>query len=297
MDGMLCRAWGTGFCLMALGCASSDADRPPTVPDCPEAGCNPRPGGGGPGGGGAGPSDGGDLDANVPPATDADAAGVTVSVPYTVRQTVDSWFYATANYSGAVNVRAVGPNGEVAPANDGGALAPQTVADVVPGRNWFLVEDATNTRRLTSTLQLIDIDIRAPAANLRPVTTDGVSNLVIDQVLWAPPAGTATIILNFRKGGRGAAGVTVSRAALPAGTTVAYDSAGMYVSDGMVIGVNPATDVQGTAIVREIPGAQPFPALTSATLRYTLANSTTSFPAIEAKLARDAVTWMQVDLP
>jgi hypothetical protein len=55
--------------------------------------------------------------------------------------------------------------------------------------------------------------------------------------------------------------------------------------------------VQGTAIVREIAGAQPFPALTSATLRYQLANNTSSFPAIEAKLARDAVTWMQIDLP
>jgi hypothetical protein len=92
-------------------------------------------------------------------------------------------------------------------------------------------------------------------------------------------------------------GVTVNRAALPAGTTVAYDSSGMYVSDAMVIGTNPATDVQGTAIVREIAGTQPFPALTSATLRYTLMNSTTTFPAIEAKLARDAVTWMQIDLP
>jgi hypothetical protein len=132
---------------------------------------------------------------------------------------------------------------------------------------------------------------------LRAVGTDGISNLIIDQVLWAPPAATATLILHFRRAGRAVAGVTVKRDALPAGTTVAYDSSGMYVSDAMVIGVNPATDVEGTAIVRDIAGTQPFPALTSATLRYTLANSTTSFPAIEAKLARDAVTWMSIDVP
>ena len=244
--------------------------------------------------GGGGSPDGGDLDAGVPPATDGDV--VTVTVPYTVRQTVDSWFFASANYAGAVTVRAVGPNGEVAPANDAGALVPQTVSDVVLGQNWFLVEDATSTRRIASTLQRADIDQRAPSADLRAISTDGVSNLVIDQVLWAPAAGTATLILNFRRGGRGVAGITVNRSALPAGTNVAYDSSGMYVSDTMVIGVNPATDVQGTAIVRDIMGTQPFPALTSATLRYQLANSTASFAAIEAKVARDAVTWMQIDL-
>jgi hypothetical protein len=132
---------------------------------------------------------------------------------------------------------------------------------------------------------------------LRAISTDGISNLIVDQVLWAPPAATATLILHFRRAGRGVAGVTVKRDALPAGTTVAYDSSGMYVSDAMVIGVNPATDVEGTAIVRDIAGTQPFPAMSSATLRYTLANSTTSFPAIEAKLARDAVTWMSIDVP
>lgn len=283
--------------LAAFGCTSNDDLRPPPPPDCDEPSCNSRPTGGGPGGGGGSKDGGVDLDAIVPPVTDANADVVTVTVPVTVRQTVDSWFFASANYSGAVSVRAVGPNGEIAPANDAGALVPQPVSDVVPGRNWFFVEDATNTRRVASTLQLVDVDLRAPMGNLRAISNDGITNLVIDQVLWAPPSGTATLILNFRKAGRGLAGVTVSRAALPAGTTVAYDSSGMYVSDSMVIGVNPATDIQGTAIVREISGTQPFPALTSATLRYTLANSTASWPAIEAKLARDAVTWMQIDVP
>ncbi len=294
---MLRRAWGAALCLVASSCATSDAERPPAAPDCTEPGCNSRPGGGGPTGGGSGAPDGGDLDASVPPATDADGDVVTVTVPYTVRETVDSWFYATSSYANPVVVRAVGPNGEVAPASDAGALVPQTVPDVVPGQNWFIVEDATNTRRLTSTLQRVDVDVRAPSADLRAVSTDGISNLVIDQVLWAPPAGTATLILHFRRAGRSLAGVTVNRAALPAGTTVAYDSSGMYVSDAMVIGTNPATDVQGTAIVREIAGSQPFPALTSVTLRYQLANSTSSFPAIDAKIARDVVTWVQVDVP
>ncbi|HMI83703.1 MAG TPA: hypothetical protein VK550_06380 [Polyangiaceae bacterium] len=281
--------------LAALGCASNDAARPPPPPDCVDASCNPRPGGGGPAGGSGGSPDGGaDLDAVNPP---SDADGGAVTVTYTVRQTVDTWFYASASYAGAVTVRGVGPNGQLAPANDAGITEPQTVPDVAPGLNWFLLEDGTNTRRLASTLQLVDIDSRAPSANLRAITTDAITNLVIDQVLWAPPTGTATLVLNFRRAGRGAAGVTVKRDALPAGTTVAYDSSGMYVSDAMVIGVNPATDVQGTAIVREIVGTQPFPALTSATLRYALENSTTSFPAIEAKLARDTVTWMQIDLP
>ena len=281
----------------AFGCGSNDA-RPPTPPDCGDASCNPRPGGGGPGGGGTGSADSGVApDGTAPPPIDASSDAGTVVVTYTVRQTVDSWFYASASYAGAVTVRAVGPNGELAPVSDAGIAVPQTVPDVAPGANWFLVEDATTTRRLTSTLQLVDIDARAPAANLRAIQTDGLASLVVDQVLWTPPAGTATIILNFRKAGRGAAGVTVKRDALPAGTTVAYDSNGMYVSDGMVIGVNPATDVQGTAIVREIAGTQPFPALTSVTLRYQLANSMASFPAIEARLARDTVTWMQIDLP
>ena len=260
-----------------------------------EAGCNPRPGGGT--GGGGTRSDSGDLDAGADDAlVDASDAG-TITVTYAVRQTVDSWFSATTSYTNAVTARAVGPSGQLAPAHDAGSPLPYTLEDVAPGPNWFFVEDATNTRRLMATLQLVDIDVRAPHANLRAIATDGISNLVIDQVLWAPPAGTATLVLNFRKAGRGVAGVTVKRDALPAGTTVAYDSSGMYVSDSMVIGTNPATDVQGTAIVREIAGAQPFPALISATLRYTLANSTASFPAVEAKLARDAVTWMQIDLP
>jgi hypothetical protein len=290
---MLRRTWGAAFCLVAAGCASNDVARPPTPPDCTEAGCNPRPGGGGPGGGGTGSPDGGiDLDATVPP-LDADPDAGTVAVFYTVKQTVDGWFYASANYASAVGVSAVSPSGQLAPASDAGS----TLTDVAPGLNWFLVEDATNTRRITATMQLVDIDARVPTANLRAISTDGISNVVVDQVLWTPPAGTATLILHFFKGGRPAAGVTVKRDALPAGTTVAYDSSGMYVSDAMVIGVNPATEVQGTAIVREIAGTQPFPALTSATLRYQLSNSTGSFPAIEAKLARDVVTWMQIDIP
>jgi hypothetical protein len=295
---MFYRAWGAAFCFAAFGCASSDAARPPAPPECVEAGCNPRPGGGGPGGGGTGSPDGGvNPDATIPPTADATSDAGAVTVSYTVRQTIDSWFYATASYSGAVTVRAVGPGGELAPANDAGSPAPDIVPDVVPGPNWFLVEDATTTRRLMPTLQLVNVDARVPVANLRGIATDGITNLVIDQVLWAPPAGTATLVLNFRRGGRGVSGVTVRRDALPAGTTVAYDSSGMYVSDAMVIGTVPATDVQGTAIVREVAGAQPFPALTSATLRYTLAGSAASFPAIEAKLARDAVTWMQIELP
>jgi len=293
---MLRRIGGAAFCLVAGGCASNDVARPPTAPDCIDTGCNPRPGGGGPGGGGTGSPDGAvDIDATVPP-LDADPDAGTVTVFYTVKQTVDSWFYASANYAGAVALRAVGPSGQLAPANDAGSTTPQMLSDVAPGLNWFLVEDATNTRRITGTLQLVDIDARAPTANLRAISTDGISNLVIDQVVWAPPAGTATLILNFFRGGRPAVGVTVKRDALPAGTTVAYDSSGIYVSDAMVIGVNPATDVQGTAIVREIAGTQSFPALTSATLRYQLSNSTAS-PAIEAKLARDVVTWMQIDIP
>jgi len=295
---MLCQTRGLTVCLLALGCASNDVARPPLAPECGDAACNPRPGGGGPGGGGTGSPDSGvDADATVPPADDATPDAGTVTVTYTVRQTVDSWFYATAAYPGAVKVRAVGLGGQLAPAGDAGSVIADSVPDVAPGANWFLVEDATNVRRLTATLQLVDIDARAPSASLRALATDGISSLIVDQVLWAPPAGTATLILHFRRAGRGAAGVTVKREALPAGTTVAYDSSGMYVSDAMVIGTNPATDVQGTAIVRDIAGTQPFPALTSATLRYTLANSTTSFPAIEAKLARDAVTWMQIDLP
>ena len=295
---MASRTLGCAVFLVALGCASNDASRPPLAPECGDAACNPRPGGGGPGGGGTGSPDGGvDPDATVPPAADAMSDAGTVTVTYTVRQTVDSWFYASAAYAGAVMVRAVGRSGQVAPAIDAGGFMPDSVPDVAPGPNWFLVEDATNTRRLTATLQPVDIDARAPSANLRAVSTDGIGSLVVDQVLWTQPAGTATLILHFRRAGRGAAGVTVRRDALPAGTTVAYDSSGMYVSDSMVIGTNPATDVQGTAIVRDIAGTQPFPALTSATLRYSVANSTTSVPAIEAKLARDAVTWMQIDLP
>ena len=290
---MLRRALGLGVCLLAHGCAPNDDPRPPPAPDCVEAGCDPHPGGPPSRPPNTGPHDGGDLDAT---AVDGDAGAITVT--YSVRQTVDSWFFASASYANAVAVRAVGPGGQLAPADDAGSPFPETLNDVVPGANWFFVEDATNTRRLImSTLQLINVDSRAPHANLLAITTDGISNLVIDQVLWAPPAGTATLILTFRRAGRGVRGVTVNRAALPAGTTVAYDSSGMYVSDSMVIGTNPATDVQGTAIVRDIAGTQQFPALTSTTLRYTLANSTTSFPAIEAKLARDAVTWMQIDLP
>jgi hypothetical protein len=280
------------FCVVALGCAPKD-DPPPLAPDCVEAGCNRDPGGGPTGGGSTPPQDdGGALDANG-----ADGDGGTITVTYNVRQTVDSWFYASASYANAVNVRAVGPNGQLAPEGDAGSPLPETLEHVAPGANWFFVEDATSTRRLMSTLQLVHIDARSPHAVLRAIATDGISNLVIDQVLWAPPSGTATLILNFRRAGRGLRGVTVRRDVLPAGTTVAYDSAGMYVSDAMVIGTNPATDVQGTAIVREIAGTQPFPALTSATLRYTLENSTAAFPAIEAKLARDAVTWMQIDVP
>jgi hypothetical protein len=275
----------------ALGCNANDDARPPPPPECADAACNPRPGGG-TGGGATVSPDGG----AVPDAT-PDADGGTVTVTYTVKQTVDSWLYATSPYPNPVSVRAVGWNGQVAPANDAGTALPETVPDVVPGPNWFLVEDATGTRRVTSTLQFAVVDAQSPLATLRAISADGISNLVIDQVLWAPPAATATLVLHFRRAGRGVAGVTVKRDALPAGTTVAYDSSGMYVSDAMVIGVNPATDVEGTAIVREIAGTQPFPALTSATLRYTLANNTTSFPAIEAKLARDAVTWMSIDVP
>jgi hypothetical protein len=285
---------------LALGCASDDDPRPPPLPDCTEPGCNPNPTGGGPGGGTGGgtgiPDGGADFDAVVPPAADA-ADGGTITISYAVRQTIDSWFYATASYEGSVNVAALSASGQLTSLGDGGAPSPGFLPGVGVGANWFLVEDATLTRRLKSTLQLVDITAQTRAADLRAISYDDITNIVVDQVVWTPPAGTATIILNFRRAGRAVAGVSVNRAALPAGTTVAYDSSGMYVSDAMVIGIMPATDVQGTAIVREIAGTQPFPALTSATLRYTLAGTTATFPAIDVKIARDAVTWVQIDVP
>jgi hypothetical protein len=285
------------FALCLAACAPADDPRAPPAPDCVEAGCKPR-GGGGLGGGGT-TTDSGLADG--PTSVDVgDGSIVTVNVTYTVRQTIDSWFYAVSNYGNVVNVHALSAGGWLTPPGEDAGVPPPppgALLDVASGLNWFLVEDGSSARRIASTLQLVDIDAARPDANLRAVATDGLTNLVIDQVLWAPPAGTATLVLNFRRGGRGAAGVTVNRGALPAGTTVAYDSAGMYVSDAMVIGAIAATDVQGTAIVREIAGAQLFPALTSATLRYSLVNNTAQFPPIEAKLARDAVTWMQIDLP
>ncbi|MET0594373.1 MAG: hypothetical protein ABW133_16850 [Polyangiaceae bacterium] len=295
-EGIAVSIAGAMFCvLVGAACGSSDDPRAPPAPECVEAGCNPRPGGGGPGGGGT--TDSGVADG--PRIADVgDGSIVTVDVSYTVRQTVDSWFYAVGSYGNVVTVSALSGSGWLTPLDkDAGIPTPGTLTNVAAGANWFLVEDGSNARRIASTLQLVDIDVTRADANLRAITTDALTNLVVDQVLWAPPAGTATLILNFRRAGRGAAGVTVKRDALPAGTTVAYDSSGMYVSDAMVIGTVPATDVQGTAIVREIAGTQPFPALTSATLRYSIANSTASFPPIEAKLARDTVTWMQIDLP
>jgi hypothetical protein len=278
---------------LALGCASND-EPPPPPPPCDEPGCNPNPTGGGPGGGGGTKPDGGvDLDAVTPPPEDA--AG-TVSITYTVKQTIDSWFFATASFEGQVKVAALSANGQLTSVGDAGAPSPGILPDVGLGANWFLVEDATLTRRLKGTLQLVDINDQTRSADLRAISNDDLTNLIVDQVVWTPPAGTATIILNFRRAGRAVAGVTVNRSALPAGTTVAYDSSGMYVSDAMVLGIMPATDVQGTAIVREIAGTQPFPALTTATLRYTIAGTTATFPAIDVKIARDAVTWVPVDL-
>jgi hypothetical protein len=231
----------------------------------------------------------------TPPPEDAADAG-TVSIAYSVNQTIDSWFFATSSFQRPVNVAALSAGGRLTSVGDAGAPSPGILPDVGLGANWFLVEDATLTRSLKSTLQLVDITDQTQFADLRAIANDDISNLVVDQMVWAPPAGTATIILNFRRVGRAVAGVTVNRTALPAGTTVAYDSSGMYVSDAMVLGIMPATDVQGTAIVREIVGALPFPVLTTVTLRYTLARSTATFPAIDVKIARDAVTWVAVEL-
>jgi hypothetical protein len=297
MSGFPLRCLGSALVAsLAIGCGSNDAPPPPPPPDCDEPGCIPHPGGGGPAGGGTKPPDGGvDRDAVTPPEDAVD--GGTVSIAYTVKQTIDSWFYAAASFEGDVRVAARSASGQLTSLGDAGAPSPGVLADVGLGANWFLVEDATLTRRLKSTLQLVDINDQSRFADLRAIANDDLMNLVVDQVVWTPPAGTATIILNFRRAGRAVAGVTVNRSALSAGTTVAYDSSGMYVSDAMVLGIMPATDVQGTAIVREIAGTQPFPALTSATLRYTLAGTTATFPALDVKIARDAVTWVQVDVP
>src|SRR5687767_7181221 len=73
---------GPPFALCLAACAPADDTRAPPAPDCVEAGCKPR-GGGGPGGGGTA-TDGGLADG--PATVDVgDGSIVTVNVTYTVR--------------------------------------------------------------------------------------------------------------------------------------------------------------------------------------------------------------------
>jgi hypothetical protein len=273
--------------VLALGCGSTETTNPPGPPDCTGPDCVPRPPGGGTGVGG------GSTDAA--PGLDALADGGRVNVTFSVRQTIDTWFWSAVPYTGVVQVAAAGPTGRLVGSGDAGVEPSGVVEGVDAGLNWFAVREGGSTGRIAPTLQPVVVDPSRPTIELRAIASDALMTLIVDQVLWTPPSGTATLVLNFRRGGRPLPGVTISRDTLPSGTSIAYDASGGYQSDAMILGSVPATGVEGTAIVRQVAGAQTFPGLISLTLPYRL--GTSDLPPIEAKLARDFVTWMVVEIP
>jgi hypothetical protein len=213
-----------------------------------------------------------------------------VAVMFNVGSTNDTGFISVSPYNGTVRVSAVGASGDIVTTGD--ITSGEGSLDGVPtGPNWFAVQDPAGSDKVLPTLQPVAVNPTTPAAALVAVTASQLKPLMIDQQPWVPLKGHATLIVIFNRGGRLLSGISIGPS-LPAGASVAYEQNGMYLTPMN----NPdiMTDMEGTAIVRDLGNVSTYPMTTILKFGYRLGTAVLSF---EATVATDFVTWMTVAVP
>jgi hypothetical protein len=216
-------------------------------------------------------------------------ASTSATVTFNVARTNDTSFVSVSPYDALVRVSAVGATGDVVTSGDVNGAG--SVDGVATGPNWFAVRDPIDSTKILPTLQPIDVNPVTPVAALVVVGASQLTPLVVDQQPWVPLKGRATLILIFTHGGRLVDGISLGPI-LPAGASVAYEQGGSYITP--MTNPDVTTDIEGTAIVRDISDLPTYPAMSSIKFGYRLGTATLSF---DANLAADYVTRMAVAVP
>ncbi len=250
---------------LLLSCGAKENATVPQLGDCTGPGCAGRIGGGG---------TRADGSADASQASSVDAGAVTVS--FTIGQTGPT-FEGTVTYAKPVIVSALDPSANFVSTSE---------------MNWFAIQDvAATTGSIIPTLEPVTVEPASPVA-LRAIPREPLTPALIDNMPWAPLAGTATLILIFVRNDVPLSGVSVT--SQPGGAAVAYDSGdASYTTPEM----DPfkTTDVRGAAIVRDVPLTQAFPVSTQVSIEYKVNASTVQ--RLESRVAKDFVTFETIQVP
>jgi hypothetical protein len=210
---------------------------------------------------------------------------------FTVGQTGPTFEGAVA-YTKPVIVSALDPSGHFVSTSEMGVTSMGSLAGAVAGPNWFAIQDvAPVTGSIFATLELVTVDLVSTVA-LRAIPRQPLSPATVDGLPWAPLAGSATLILVFKRNDVPLIGVSLT--AQPGAVPVAYDSGeGAYTTAEL----DPlkTTDVRGTAIVRDVPVTQAFPVLTPVLIEYKV-NASTPI-RLESRVSKDWVTFETINVP
>jgi hypothetical protein len=214
----------------------------------------------------------------------------SVSVRFGISSTNDTSFATFSPYNSLTRVSALGATGDVVTTGDI-TTGDGSLDGVASGPNWFAVRDPDGTAKILPTLQPITVDSTTPIVGLIVIPTSQLTPLTIDQQPWVPLKGRATLILIFDRGGRPLDGISIGPT-LPAGASVAYEQNGAYLT--AMNNPDIMTDIEGTAIVRDIANAPVYPAMSTLKFGYRFGTAVLSF---EANVSADFVTWMTVAVP
>jgi hypothetical protein len=196
---------------VGLACSSPERAEAPALPDCEGPLCQPRQAD--PGGGSGSPADG-----SAPPGDAAESGSGTITLTVAVTSTTDSAFVAVQPYAAPVLLRLEQADGQQSSTGDTPVLSPASL-QASPGVNWLAVIGAGPVRVIAPTLQAVTVDGAAPTRSVRALSWDTLTTLAVDDQLWTPQVGTATVLLVFRRAGMPVRGVTVLT---PPGASVAY---------------------------------------------------------------------------
>src|SRR6266498_2597651 len=265
---------------LLLSCGAKENATVPQLGDCTGPGCAGRIGGGG---------TRADGSADASQASSVDAGAVTVS--FTIGQTGPT-FEGTVTYAKPVIVSALDPSANFVSTSEMGVTSAGTLGGVASGPNWFAIQDvAATTGSIIPTLEPVTVEPASPVA-FRAIPREPLTPALIDNMPWAPLAGTATLILIFVRNDVPLSGVSVT--SQPGGAAVAYDSGdASYTTPEM----DPfkTTDVRGAAIVRDVPLTQAFPVSTQVSIEYKVNASTVQ--RLESRVAKDFVTFETIQVP
>lgn len=277
---VLCLAWG---------CGSKSGAAAPNLGDCTT--CNLNAGGT--------PHHSADADAEAEASATSDdaakraVAAVTITLSPITVNTDATFAKDPTSFAGAVKVSSFDPQGAVVDTGPSGVVLSQMLPGVASGPNWFAVEDTSMPPTLASTLQPVTVDTKDSAISLTAINVNQLATSNIDgQLLGGLTAGETTVVLVFRRGGKGVSGISVT--GNPATSTVAYYTGKSGTPYETQDNATNATGADSTVMVAHIPVSAHFPSLNKVTLICTINQATFN---VDAQIAQNFVTWMFVEVP